>query len=159
MLRKSSAVRLLAGVMLVTPLLACATPQLAGESEALAGAAGPTRHGPCVSDSPDGCSAKFPRELMGVWEGGSSTCVLPGNTDSDVRFEIKRDRLLGYEHWNQLLDIKPIGGLPIAWKVASTLYIDEQAYEHHEIYVLHGAQPDRLTIIDDSRSAAYARCK
>ena len=160
MLRKSSAVMFVAGLIFVLPLIACATPvSPAAEDDPPMQAERPSRDGRCLSDRPGTCAARFPAELLGTWQGDGSTCTLPGNPDSDVQFEIRPDRLLGYEHWNQLSDITQVATRPKAWKVNTLLHIDEQAYEHQEIYVLHGARQDQLTIVDEGRSAVYARCK
>ncbi|WP_162349593.1 hypothetical protein [Pseudoxanthomonas gei] len=101
----------------------------------------------------------YPRQLLGIWQGGGSTCRLPGNLDSDSRMEITPTKLVDYEQWNEPLVVLQISKKPQAWKVKSRLHIDEQAYDQYEIYVLSGTDKATLTVIDQSRSATYARCR
>lgn len=103
--------------------------------------------------------ARYPSELIGVWQGDDVTCTLPGNLDSDTRMEIKPDRLIDYEQWNDPLIVMQISKQPKAWKIKSRLNIDDHVYDQYEIFVLSGSDKGTLTVIDKSRSATYARCK
>ncbi|NDK39025.1 hypothetical protein DT603_09250 [Pseudoxanthomonas gei] len=73
--------------------------------------------------------------------------------------EITPTKLVDYEQWNEPLVVLQISKKPQAWKVKSRLHIDEQAYDQYEIYVLSGTDKATLTVIDQSRSATYARCR
>ena len=102
---------------------------------------------------------RYPKQLIGVWQGGGSTCTFPGNLDSDTRMDIKPDRLIDYEQWNDPVLVMKISEKPKAWKIKSRLHIDEHAVEQYEIYILSGSDEATLTVIDQSRTATYARCK
>ena len=100
----------------------------------------------------------YPTQLHGVWQGDGSTCILPGNLDSDTRFEIKPDKLVGYEHWNEPTVVVQISKNPLAWKIKSRLYIGEYVGDTYEIYALSDPSLGMLTAISDSGSASYVRC-
>ena len=103
--------------------------------------------------------ASYPRQLHGVWQGDDLTCVLPENLDSDVRMEIKPYQLIDYEQWNEPTMVVQVSKQPLAWRIKSRLHIDEHAVDQYEIYVLSGSDLRILTVIDENRSAIYARCK
>jgi hypothetical protein len=110
----------------------------------------------------------YPTQLHGVWQGDGSTCILPGNLDSDTRFEIKPDKLVGYEHWSEPTAVVQISRKPLAWKIKSRVHIDEHVIHHYEIYALSDSRLGMyalsdselrtLTVIDESRSKTYDRC-
>lgn len=102
---------------------------------------------------------KYPNQLIGVWQGGSTTCTLPGNLDSDARMDIRPDKLIDYEQWNEPIVVLEISKKPQAWKIKSRLHIDEHSIDQYEIYILSGSDKSTLTVVDQSRSATYARCK
>jgi len=112
----------------------------------------------CLSANGKPPRASYPSQLHGIWQGGSNTCLLPGNLDSDARMEIKPDKLIDYEQWNGPTAVSQISKKPLAWKIRSRLHIDEHWIDHHEIYAL-SSDLEFLTVIDESRSATYSRCR
>lgn len=101
----------------------------------------------------------YPKELLGVWQGGDVACRLPGNLDSDSRIEIKPDKLLDYEQWNEPKVVLQISRKPKAWKIKSRLHIDEDAMDQYEVFLLSGADDGVLTVVDSNTSMTYARCR
>ncbi|WP_156087683.1 hypothetical protein [Lysobacter sp. Root667] len=104
-------------------------------------------------------SAHYPKVLHGVWQADFPTCKLPGNLDSDVRIEIKPDKLIDYEQWNSPVRVIQISRSPQAWKISSRVHIDESTFDHEEIYALSGQDNGQLTIVDGNRAITYARCR
>lgn len=113
----------------------------------------------CASAGAPTGAVQFPRELHGVWEGGVTSCRMPGNRDSDVRVEITERKLFGYEDSQDPLEITQVSTAPLAWKVRSRLHVYEDTSELTEIFVISGADKGRLTIVDESRSMQYERCR
>lgn len=113
----------------------------------------------CLPASGKQPNVRYPSQLIGVWQGGSATCTLPGNLDSDTRMDIRPDKLIDYEQWNEPVVVLEISKKPQAWKIKSRLHIDENSIDQYEIYILSGSDKATLTVVDQSRSAAYARCK
>lgn len=113
----------------------------------------------CIPANGKQARVSYPSQLLGIWQGGSNTCRLPGNLDSDARMEIKPDKLLDYEQWNEPLVVLQISKQPLAWKIKSRLHIDEHSVDQYEIYILSGSDKGMLTVADKSRSATYVRCK
>lgn len=113
----------------------------------------------CLSANGKQTSVSYPSQLIGVWQGDSKTCLLPGNMDSDRRMEIKPDKLIDYEQWNEPVVVFQISKIPQAWKIKSRLHIDERSVDRYEIYILSGFDKGTLTVVDQSRSATYVRCK
>ncbi|HYM85586.1 MAG TPA: hypothetical protein VET30_02510, partial [Pseudoxanthomonas sp.] len=112
----------------------------------------------CVSVSARQEKTQYPNQLLGVWQGDSTTCRLPGNLDSDTRMEIKPDKLVDFEQWSEPLIVLQISKQPQAWRIKSRLHIDEHSYDQYEIYVLSGSDKGSLTVIDQNRSTTYVRC-
>lgn len=112
----------------------------------------------CLSVDGKQASIRYPNQLIGVWQGDGDTCRLPGNLDSDTRMEIKPDKLIDYEQWNEPTVVLQISKKPLAWKIKSRLHIDEHVVDQYEIYALSGADQGVLTVVDESRSATYVRC-
>lgn len=106
-------------------------------------------------------AVRYPAALHGVWLGGAggAYCKHPDSLDSDSRFEITPTKLTGYEHWNKPLRIVQLSKEPMAWKVVSRTYFDEQEFELEEIYVLSGQELGRLTIVNVDQSKTYDRCR
>ena len=92
----------------------------------------------CASARPSSNEARFPPELLGVWEGGVSSCRKPGNRDSDARIEITDNAVLGYEDWQDLLEITRVSVVPLVWKVRSRLHVYEDTSEVTEIFAISG---------------------
>lgn len=113
----------------------------------------------CLSANGKQTDVSYPDQLIGVWQGDSKTCRLPGNMDSDTRMEIKTNKLIDYEQWNEPLVVLQISKKPQAWKIKSRLHIDENSVDQYEIYILSGSDKATLTVVDQSRSATYVRCK
>ena len=113
----------------------------------------------CLPASGKQPKVRYPNQLIGVWQGGSATCALPGNLDSDTRMDIRPDKLIDYEQWNEPIVVLEISKKPQAWKIKSRLHIDEKSLDQYEIYILSGSDKSTLTVVDQSRSATYARCK
>jgi len=113
----------------------------------------------CSSANGHQAPAHYPEQVLGVWEAGPDTCRLPGNLDSDTRIEIKPNKLVDYEQWNEPDVVEQISTKPKAWKIKSRLYIDEYLVDQEEIYILTGSDDGALTIADQSRSATYKRCR
>lgn len=61
--------------------------------------------------------ASYPRQILGIWQGGGSTCRLPGNLDSDSRMEITPTKVIDYEQWNEPLVVLQMSKKPQAWKI------------------------------------------
>ena len=100
--------------------------------------------------------AAYPKQILGVWEGGYEACKLPGNLDSDQRIEFKPHLLDDYEQHSKPVQVVQVSRTPLAWKITSILYIDENHLSQSEIYVLNTS--GRLTIVDQSRTEVYTRC-
>jgi len=113
----------------------------------------------CLSAQGKPPKVSYPSQLIGVWQGGSATCTLPGNLDSDTRMDIRSNKLIDYEQWNEPMVVLQISKKPQAWKIKSRLHIDERSVDQYEIYILSGSDKATLTVVDQSRSATYARCK
>lgn len=101
----------------------------------------------------------FPRELQGVWEGGVTSCRKPGNLDSDQRIEIQARKLLDYEQWQELIEVSPLSKAPLAWSVRSKLHIDDESTRVTDIFLLSGKDHGLLTVVNDSQSTQYVRCR
>jgi len=112
----------------------------------------------CLSANGKPPRASYPSQLHGIWQGDGNTCLLPGNLDSDTRREIKPDRLIGYEHSNTPMAVFQISRKPLAWKIKSLLHINEHFFDEYEIYAL-SSDLRLLTVIDESRSATYVKCR
>jgi len=113
----------------------------------------------CLSANGNQAEARYPSQLHGVWQGDGDACRLPGNMDSDTRIEIASDKLVDYEQWNEPTAVLMISDKPQAWKIKSRLYIDDHSVDQDEIYALSSSDFGVLTVIDQSRSATYVRCK
>ena len=102
---------------------------------------------------------RYPAALHGIWQGeGREYCNHPDAGDSDVRMEIKADKLIDYEQWNAPTRVVRLSRSPQAWKIHSRLNIDEHWIDTEEIFVLSGQDSGRLTIVDSNRSMSYSRC-
>lgn len=112
----------------------------------------------CVSARPASTRMQFPPELLGVWEGGVSSCRKPGNRDSDTRIEITHNAVLGYEDSKDLLEITQVSIAPLAWKVRSRLHVYDETSDMTEIFAVSGQDKGRLTVINESQSMQYERC-
>ena len=113
----------------------------------------------CLSANGKQAGISYPRQLIGVWQGGNTACPLPGNPDSDSRMVIRPNKLVDYEQWNEPVVVLQISKKPQAWKIKSRLYIDEYSVDQYEIYILSGSDKGTLTVVDQSSSATYVRCK
>ena len=109
------------------------------------------------ASSDDKATAIYPDAILGIWELGPELCELPGNTDSDGRIAIERDKLIGYEEYNVPLRVFQISRSPKAWKIKSVLRIYEDRHIDYQIFALTG--PDRLTVVSDTSSYELSRCK
>ena len=109
---------------------------------------------PAVAKRPN---AAYPEQLLGVWEGGYESCMLPGNLDSDARIEIQRGALNDYEQHSKPTHVIQVSTKPLAWRISSILHVDGQDSSQSEIYVLNGS--GQLTIADESRTEVYTRCE
>ncbi len=110
----------------------------------------------CASVSAGG-PVVMPPALQGVWQAGYEPCSLPGDPDSDGRIEIKPGKIEGYEDTRIPLKVTTVSGSPAAWRIEYLLEIGDDADRYSAIFALSGAHT--LTIVDDSRSAIYTRCR
>jgi len=102
-------------------------------------------------------SATYPKQILGVWEGGFAPCKLPGNLDSDSRIEIKPKQIDHYEEYSTPLSVVQISEEPLAWKIKSELDMgDEYFHNRFEIFILG---MHTLAIANKHMTFIYTRCE
>lgn len=113
----------------------------------------PVMAAPGVSEG----DARFPAEILGVWDEYPLPCVSDGPSDSDMRVRFTGRVLHAYEHNEDLHSIQRITESPLTWRVVA---ISDNApadiQGEADIYVLRG---DALTITNGERAYTYIRCR
>lgn len=115
----------------------------------------------CASSVAKGKSprAQYPAVLHGAWLGeGRDYCKRADSLDSDSRFEITAGKRTGYEDWNEPVSVVQISKDPQAWKIVSTLHINEDAMRIEEVFLISGQDNGALTIVNRQQAMTYYRC-
>ena len=113
----------------------------------------PAMAGPGIS----GGDARFPAEILGVWDEYPLPCLSDGPSDSDMRVRFNGRVLHAYEHNDELHSIQRVAEDPLVWRVVA---ISDNApadiQGEADIYVLRG---NVLTITNGERAYTYIRCR
>lgn len=111
----------------------------------------------CAGAQARGGRAAMPADLLGTWDIAAVACTGQGNPDSDTRLVITPAGIDNYEQTFVPVKVARVSDTPRAWTIRSRLSFDGQSSDHRALYALDGG--GRLTIVDDSRTETYSRCR
>jgi hypothetical protein len=100
---------------------------------------------------------KFPKEMLGVWSMGETSCSLPVNPDADGALVVSESKMQGYEFHVMPKKISILSEVPLRIKLDGTeVYLGSQSAEISQTIVIDG---DRMTLTEGRATEIYTKCR